>query len=460
MSTLTRKKVLQIIKSAQDRGRRPDLSGADLRETDLSGTFLGGAYLIGANLGGANLNQTNFTGANLSQADLNSAHLRGAKLGAAYLSQANLGQANLIGAHLDGTHLIGADLSETNLSGAYLSQTDLSGANLSGACLSGVDLSRANLIWADFSEADLDGANLSETDCSEACLSGANLFRADLSKADLFRADLIRTDLSQANLIGADLRQANLVGANLSQANLSRVKVDEADFGGAVAGLTFWGDIDLSVATGVDLIVHRAPSTLGIDALSRSGGQIPEAFLRGCGLGDVQIETAKYNNPHLTFDQIITITTTIQEWLVEPSFPSFFIDFAIADESFAQQLHNDLQQYGVRCWLATEDVEDKVRPLDSSIRYHDKLLLVLSEQALNSDWVKQEVDAAFREEDRRSETVIYPLLLDDAVFETGPAWVTKLRESRPVSSFSRWQDPDVYHKALAQLLQDLVVKEE
>jgi uncharacterized protein YjbI with pentapeptide repeats len=416
--------------------------------------------LIGANLVRANLNQTNFTGANLSQADLNSAHLRGAKLGAAYLSQANLGQANLIGAHLDGTHLIGADLSETNLNGAYLSQTDLSGADLSRACLSGVDLSQANLVWADFSEADLNGANLSETDFSEACLSGANLFRADLSKADLFRADLIRTDLSQANLIGADLRQANLVGANLGQANLSRVKVDEADFSGALTGLTFWGDIDLSVAEGLDSVVHRAPSTLGVDALSRSGGQIPDTFLRGCGLGDVQIETAKFNDPHLTFDQIITITTTVQEWLVEPAFPACFIDHIGGDENFAQQLHNDLQQYGVRCWLATEDFEDEIRPLDSSIRYHDKLLLVLSEQALSSDWVKQEVEAALREEDRRGETVIYPLQLDDAVLEDGPAWVTKLRQSRPVGNFSQWQDPDGYQKALSQLLQDLVVKED
>jgi len=459
MSTLTRKRVLQIVKSAQDKGRRPDLSGADLREADLSGAYLGGAYLIGANLNRANLNQTNFTGANLSQANLSSAHLRGAKLGEAYLSQANLGQANLIGAHLNQTHLIGADLSDTNLSGAYLNQTDLSGADLSGACLSGADLSRANLVWADLSEADLEGANLSETDFSEACLSGANLFRADLSNADLFRADLIRTDLSQTNLIGADLRQANLVGANLSQAHLSRVKVDEADFSGAVVGLTFWGDIDLSVAQGLDSVVYRAPSTLGVDALSRSGGQIPEPFLRGCGLSDVQIQTAKFNNPHLTFDQIITITTTVQEWLVEPKLPACFISYIANDETFAQQLYNDLQQYGVRCWLATEDAEDKIRPLDPSIRYHDKLLLLLSQESLLSDWVKLEVQAALREEDRRGETVIFPLQLDHAL-ESGPAWITRLRQSRPITNFSQWQDPEVYQQTLDQLLQVFVVKED
>jgi uncharacterized protein YjbI with pentapeptide repeats len=459
MNTLTRKKVLQIVKSAQERGRRPDLSGADLHETDLSGAYLGGAYLIGANLIGANLNQANFTGANLSQADLNNAHLRGAKLGEAYLSQAKLGHANLIGAHLNRTHLIGADLSETNLSGAYLSQTDLSGANLSGACLSGVDLSQANLVWADFSEANLDEADLNSSDFSEACLKGASLFRANLSNAGLFRADLTGTDLSQANLIGADLCQAKLTAANLSQANLSRVKVDEADFGGAIAGMTFWGDIDLSVAQGLDSMLHRAPSTLGVDALSRSAGQIPEAFLRGCGLSDVQIETARFNNPHLTFDQIISITTTLHEWLVEPALPTCFITFAGSDEAFARQLHADLQHYGVRCWLAPEDglqAGNNIRPLDPSVRYHDKLLVALSAQSLGSDWIKQEVKAVLQEEERRGELVLYPLHLDDTLLESGPAWVTGLHQSRPVEDFCQWQDAEMYQYALARLLQDLV----
>lgn len=460
MSTLTRKEVLQIAKSAQDKGLRPDLSGTDLREIDLSGVYLSGAYLIGAKLNGANLNQTNFTGANLSQADLNGAHLRGAKLGEAYLSQANLGQANLVGAHLNGAHLIGADLSETDLSGAYLNQTDFSGANLSGACLSGVDLSRANLVWADLNGAHLNGANLSEADFSEACLSDADLYRADLSQADLFRTDLTETDLSQANLIGADLRQANLVGANLSQANLSRVKVDEANFAGAFVGLTFWGDIDLSVAQGLDSVIHRAPSTLGVDALSRSRGQIPETFLRGCGLGDVQIKTAQFNNPHLTFDQIIGITTTIQEFLVEPKLPACFITYAANDVAFAQQLHDDLQQYGVRCWLATESHEDNIRPLDSSIRYHDKLILILSGRSLLSEWLKQEAQAAFREEDRRGEIVVLPLQLDDGVLENTPTWATKLRRSRVTTNFSGWQNSEVYQQTLAQFLQGLLIKKE
>lgn len=456
MSTLTRKKVLQIVKSAQDKGRRPDLSGADLRETNLSGTYLGGAYLIGANLGGADLNQTNFTGANLSQANLNNAHLQGAKLGAAYLSQANLEQANLIGAQLSRTHLVGANLSETILFGAHLSQTDLSGADLSGASLSGADLSSASLIWADFSGADLSQTNLSEADFSEACLSGANLFRADLSGADLFKADLSGANLNRANLLWVDLRQANLFGANLAYANFSRAKLAEADFSQAILGLTTFGDVDLGEVKGLDLVIHHAPSTLGVDTLSLSKGKIPEVFLRGCGLSDFQIETTKFNNFNLTFDQIISITTNIQERLVEPSLSACFISYANDDEVFAQQLHDDLQQYGVRCWLAAAD-ENAVRStVDDSIRYHDKLLLLLSESSMNSDWIRKEVEAALQEEDRRSETVIFPLQLDDT-FDTGPTWAAKLRQSRPVNDFSQWQNADGYQQALARLLHDLVI---
>jgi hypothetical protein len=311
----------------------------------------------------------------------------------------------------------------------------------------------------DFNGADLSYTNLSEADFSEACLGGANLFRADLSGADLFKVDLSGANLNRANLLWVDLRQANLSGANLTYANFSRAKLKEADFSQANMGLTTFGGVDLSEAKGLDQVIHHAPSTLGVDTLCSSRGKIPELFLRGCGLTDFQIETAKFNRSELTFDQIISITTNIQEQMVEPSLSTCFISFVNGVEDFAQQLHDDLQQYGVRCLLAAADEDNIQSSADDTIRYHVKLLLLLSEHSMQSDWMGREVEAALREEDRRSETVILPLQLDDTI-ETGPAWIAKLRQSHPVRDFSQWRDSEAYQQALARLLRDLVVEEE
>ncbi|MBN1221011.1 MAG: toll/interleukin-1 receptor domain-containing protein [Anaerolineae bacterium] len=464
MSTLTQKKVLQAVRAAQKQGNTPDFSGTDLSQVDLSGVNLTGAYFIEANLSQVNFNQANLVGANLSQADLSGAHLRRVNFGGANLSRANLSQANLSGAYLSRANLRGADLGGANLVEANLSQANLSGANLSGTDLSGADLGQAELIWADFDQALLNGVNLSQTDLTEADLSQASLRGANLSEADLFRANLSQADLSQANLIWADLCQANLSGVSLNQANLNRARLDGADFSRAVIGLTSFGDVALNAVKGLDCVEHLGPSTVGLDTLSRSRGQIPDVFLRGCGLSDVQIETAKFNNPDLPFDQIMAITNKIHELLLEQTTLSCFISYAREDEVFAQQLHNDLQQNGIRCWFSAEAMKfgnDKGRPtIDYASRLYDKLLLILSECSINRSWIKREVEDAFKEEDRRTEMVLFPVQLDETVLETDQAWATDIRRTRHVGDFSQWQDQEVYQQSLTQLLRDLTVKEE
>ena len=94
---------------------------------------------------------------------------------------------------------------------------------------------------------------------------------------------------------------------------------------------------------------------------------------------------------------------------------SCFISYSSKDQSFTERLYADLQNKGVRCWFAPEDMKigDKIRDrIDQSIRIHDKLLLVLSENSINSAWVEKEVETAFEEERKRKKTVLFPLRLD------------------------------------------------
>jgi uncharacterized protein YjbI with pentapeptide repeats len=459
MNTLTRENILRIIKTAQAKGRRPDFSGVDLSQTDLGGAYLIGTYFIGANLSQANLTGANLIEANLTEANLTEAELGGANLSGAYLSKANLIGANLIKANLLRAYLIGVDFSQTDLSGANLSEANLSQADLKGACLSGVNLSQADLNWADLSGANLSGANLSGANLSEANLSQANLSQADLSGTDLFRANFSGANLSGANLSWADLSQADLKAANLSRANITRAKFTEANFSRAVIGLTSFGDVNLNVAKGLDMVEHCGPSTIGIDTFSCSRGQISELFLRGCGLSDVQIETAKLNNPDLTSVQITTITYKIHELLAQQPAPACFIIYAGEDEMFAQKLHDDLQQNGTRCWLTLKDAkisDDKIgSTIDYSIRLKDRLLFILSAASVNSSWIAKEVEITLKEEDRRGEKVLFPLQLDDTMIKTGQAWATHIRYSRPVGDFTRWHERDAYQQSFSRLLQDL-----
>ena len=89
------------------RGKRADLSRADLQ----------GANLERANLQGANLKRANLQGANLTVANLERADLRDANLERAILFGANLQRASLSGANLQGAGLIYANLAWRRLEG-------------------------------------------------------------------------------------------------------------------------------------------------------------------------------------------------------------------------------------------------------------------------------------------------------------------------------------------------------
>ena len=138
---------------------------------------------------------------------------------------------------------------------------------------------RADEAIPDLTEADLPGANLSD----------ANLGGADLSHADLSDANLGGAILSYADLRGANLRGANLREAHLSYAILSGAILSEADLGDALCETTIFADVVLSEVRGLDSIEHQGPSTVGIDTLFLSKGDIPEGFLRGCGVPDALI---------------------------------------------------------------------------------------------------------------------------------------------------------------------------
>jgi TIR domain/Pentapeptide repeats (8 copies) len=318
-----------------------------------------------------------------------------------------------------------------DLSGADLTEADLRGANLTDA-----RLFLADLHGADLTEADLRGADLHEAKLTEANLTGADLNGAYLNGADLRDAYLIWADLTTADLHGADLRGADLTWANLHAAKLTGANLTGAHLRGTVFGFT-----TLTKMKGLDHCHHQGPCVIDFQTLKNSS-PLPIAFLRGVGLPDNLIE----NLPSL-------LNTAIQHY-------SCFISYSSKDQAFAERLYADLQSRGVRCWFAPDHMRigDKiVDAIDEAIRLRDKVLLILSEGAIASDWVEDEVTTAFEEERKRKDVIVFPVRIDNAVMQAQEAWAAKLR-NRHIGDFCRWKEHDSYQESFERLMHDLRVE--
>ncbi len=137
-----------------------------------------------------------------------------------------------------------------------------------------------------------------------------------------------------------------------------------------------------------------------------------------------------------------------------------FISYSHRDEIFARQLYAELQQHEVQCWFAPEDMKigDKIRQkIDWSIRSHERLLLILSENSINSVWVEKEIETAFEEEIKRKQIMLFPIRLDSAVIETDQAWAADIRRTRHIGDFTQWKNQDAYRGAFRRLLRDLEI---
>jgi hypothetical protein len=291
---------------------------------------------------------------------------------------------------------------------------------------------------------DISHTNLSNTNLPEAYLLNANLNKANLLNANLFKAILLNTNLKHVNLRSANLRGAFIAYANLSKTIITGTYLKNADFTNCNLSSTILGGIDLSETKGLESVKHHSASTIGVDTIYKSGGNIPEIFLRRCGMPDEFIVYMRS-----------LVANPIQ-------FYSCFISYSSRDQNCAERLYSDLQSKSVRCWYAPEDLKigDRFRDrIDESIRLRDKLLLILSEHSIASKWVENEVESALEEERQRGSTILFPVRIDDTVMESSKAWAALIRRTRHIGDFTRWKDHDSYQKAFDRLLRDLKAKE-
>ncbi len=334
------------------------------------------------------------------------------------------------------------DLSHADLKEARLSETNPAFA-FAPRPRTQINLANTILIGADLTDAILQGADL----------RNANLSRSDLSHADLRRADLFRADLSNSILDRTDLTLARLEGLILDNALIWE---------------TLFVRVNLSRVRGLESCRHGGPSVID-EKTFRKSGTLPVSFLHGCGLTDWQIEAAKLNQRGLTTAQVTNIGYEIIRLRSDPvlQFYSCFISYSQRDEAFVRRLHSDLQKRGIQCWYAPEDIKGgrKIHhQVEEAIRLHDKLLLILSENSMQSSWVEHEIVNARQLEIQEKRKMLFPIAL--VPYERISKWklfwgdegrdlAKEIREYF-IPDFSNWRDDrDAYNKALERLIGDL-----
>ena len=356
--------------------------------------------------------QVNISGADLRHSDLMGAVMR---------------RANLSGCYLNPSHLYHADLRESNLTGALFNGANMRGADLRGADLTGADLDRAIL-----SDADLSGANLTNANLQRTSLIGAKLAGTNFTGANFSGADLVRSDLSDAVLADADLFQTRIWGCILQGANLA----------GAALGYTVFQDCDLRGVAGLEQVRHDAPSTIGVDTVYRSGGQVPTEFLAGAGLpaSIAALQEAIFAAPE--------------------TLPECYIACRDDDEEFARKLSDGLNALGVKNWVFSERVRGNalVSRLSSSdqeeverwLRNYDKLIVVASTRALDTETILNDITAARNKQQSADRWLLYFVAPDNGLMRPSGRAARNMAAENIVFDL-REDDQSVYDAELAKL---------
>ena len=281
-------------------------------------------------------------------------------------------------------------------------------------------------------EIDLSGPNLSKANLKGANLKGANLRVANLSEATLSGANLSGANLSEANLREANFRDAVLTGVDLQEAQLNEV--------------TFTNTL-LSDTKNLETCKHYGPNTLDIRTLEISG-PLPGLFLRGCGL------------PELLIEYLPSILNQAVE------FYSCFISYSHENKNFANRLHAQLQDRGIRCWKDDHQMlpgDDIYEGIQRGVRLWDKTVLCCSESSLTGWWVDKEINTTLQKERelmkerKRNVLALIPLNLDGYMFSDD--WQSGKKEivtERVAADFTGWEnDNKIFENALEKLVKAL-----
>lgn len=149
-------------------------------------------------------------------------------------------------------------------------------------------------------------------------------------------------------------------------------------------------------------------------------------------------------------------------------YETVFISYNTHDEEFANAIYEKLKSNGVSCWYAPHHIRGgkTVREqLRSAVRKQERLLIIISEASMDSEWVQYEISEARRREKEEGRRVLFPISL--VPFEKIMNWVLEddqtpdlAKEIRKyyIPDFSAWRKSETFELEFKKFL-DALTKE-
>ncbi len=294
------------------------------------------------------------------------------------------------------------------------------------------DLSNGN-----FTGMELDGANFEGVLIHGAIFNGAKLKNAKFAAAKLVGSSFAAANLPNADFTFAQLDYVSFLCASVTSANFSRSEL----------AFTAFANTNMTGATNLETCLHLAPSSIDLNTLRRSGS-LPHKFLRGCGLPEKFISKIR-----VYLDQADNL-------------PSCFISHSTKDERFAQLLYSKMLGADLSVFYAPEDLQGGKKlheQIFEAIEKHDRLLIVLSENSIHSEWVLTEIRKAYKAERKQKRRKLFPIRLIDYAkladwelldTDSGKDLAEEVR-GYFIPDFSKWEDQKAFEKAFERLINDL-----
>jgi hypothetical protein len=310
--------------------------------------------------------------------------------------------------------------------------------------LRNANLSRREFIGYRFEKVRLDSATIHDVrfvNCYFAKGSFHGAFAADA----IFEESYVEScDFGGATLTGARFaftiaREANFADVDLSWAYFDTCDLERANFGKARLSRTTFSNVSLRSVDGLDSVVKGLPISVGLETFFNSGG-LPSSLLQNAGV------------PQDFIDYAASLVDRPIEYY------SCFLSHSSKDDLFARRLFSDVQAKNIRTYFAPEDLKigDRIRiSLDEAIRVHDKLVVILSANSVNSEWVETEVASALEREQKEGKDVLFPIAIDDEGFTSKQPWAADIRRKRHIGDFRKWKSHDDYTAAFDRLVRNL-----
>jgi hypothetical protein len=133
---------------------------------------------------------------------------------------------------------------------------------------------------------------------------------------------------------------------------------------------------------------------------------------------------------------------------------SCFISYSTRDQAFVDRLQEALEREGVDCYKASRDL-DVGSPIREevlrSLHGRDRVIVVLSQSSLASEWVRLEVEATLARAADSGEPLLIPVRLDTAIERASHAWTSRVRALK-FCDLAGWREPERFRQGVVELL--------